>query len=555
MTTITASLRPVLDLAERAAAATTRHVRLGLALIVVLQLVLVIGLFASVEHNRWLTYQGGDQLWLMTSAWLLAHGTIPIAVVSYGWPTLIAPLTWITGASSMDLLPYTTLFQVLVLGPVATLAVYDIGARVAGRVAGLWCALAVVVAPYLATPLFVDRYQERWTDQVLVQATGLTQMADYPSTVAALVAAALVLRSIQLHRMPEVVLAGSVAGLMIALKPANAIFVAGPVLAYGVARRWSAIGVFLVALAPAVLTLAIWKARGLGTLPLFAVDELRLAAGPALDRLPAGFSLTRSAPFHLEDWQRNMSNLREFFWSARLAQWAPIAGVFAVARVSRPAAALLAGWVAAYFAVKGSSFVAGIENASFWRLVMPALPAYVILVAATPLLVPTLPRRLGSYIEPVPVRRRASMRTSLAVAGALAAVPLAFVLAGSPQRGADDAVLLNDILIPVAPDTIAVSARAVDDTVVLRWTDTTSTTRPFYRVFRTSGQYGDVGCSRGGADRCTILMDELGVTRRKVFVDTDPVPNGIYRVGVAANWVDDPTQGDVFVISRPVPTP
>ena len=38
--------------------------------------------------------------------------------------------------------------------------------------------------------------------------------------------------------------------------------------------------------------------------------------------------------------------------------------------------------------------------------------------------------------------------------------------------------------------------------------------------------------------------------------DTSPVPGRHpYRVGVAANYLDDPTQGDVFVLSPPVQAP
>ncbi len=47
-------------------------------------------------------------------------------------------------------------------------------------------------------------------------------------------------------------------------------------------------------------------------------------------------------------------------------------------------------------------------------------------------------------------------------------------------------------------------------------------------------------------------MSVIGVTRARAFVDNQPVRGGIYRVGVAANWVDDTTQGDVFMISPPV---
>ena len=99
---------------------------------------------------------------------------------------LLAPLTWITGSSSVELLPLTTILQVGVLGPIATLAIYDIGARLAGRLAGLWCAAAFVVAPFAAIPLFIQRYHDSWVDQFLPQALGLTQQADFPSVVAVL---------------------------------------------------------------------------------------------------------------------------------------------------------------------------------------------------------------------------------------------------------------------------------------------------------------------------------------------------------------------------------
>ena len=191
----------------------TANVGRSLAIIVALQLALALWLFASVAHNGWLTYQGGDQMWLVTSGWLLAHGTLATPVVSYGWPVVVAPLTWITGSTTIDLLPYTTILQVAILGPLGTLAIYDIGARIAGRAAGLWCALVLVLAPYLATPLFVDRYRERWTDQILVQATGFTQLADYPSTIVVLVCTALVIRALAAGATREAVLAGTLAGL------------------------------------------------------------------------------------------------------------------------------------------------------------------------------------------------------------------------------------------------------------------------------------------------------------------------------------------------------
>ena len=79
--------------------------------------------------------------------------------------------------------------QVLVLGPIALLCVYGIAARIGGRLLGYWASLLWVIAPFAAIPLFVDRYHERWIEQFLPQALGLTAMADFPSMVIVLAAA------------------------------------------------------------------------------------------------------------------------------------------------------------------------------------------------------------------------------------------------------------------------------------------------------------------------------------------------------------------------------
>jgi hypothetical protein len=47
-------------------------------------------------------------------------------------------------------------------------------------------------------------------------------------------------------------------------------------------------------------------------------------------------------------------------------------------------------------------------------------------------------------------------------------------------------------------------------------------------------------------------MELLTTTRARSYVDGSPAPGVTYRVGVAANWVDDPSGGDVYAISKPV---
>ena len=343
----------------RAADAVARHVVLALAVILLVQVGVTVALFFSVNHNGWLTYQGGDQIWLVTSGWLLGKGAVGYALTSHGWPMLVAPLTWITGSSSVQLLPLTTILQVGVLAPIATLAVYDIGARLAGRLAGLWCACAFVAAPFLAIPYFVQRYHDSWVDQFLPQALGLTQQADFPSVVAVLVSAAFTVRALKAAAYREALLAGTFAGVALALKPANALYLGGPALAFLLARRWSHAAIFAAALGPALLALTIWKAKGLDQVPLFAQEELRLAAGaaePVVGSVTSWFDRTVNLDFDV--WKQNMSNLREFTWSARVLQWLPLAGALAVARRSLPAAGLLLAWLLGYVVVKGAAEVA-----------------------------------------------------------------------------------------------------------------------------------------------------------------------------------------------------
>ena len=482
----------------RATDTITRHVVIALGTIIVVQIGATIALFFSINTNGWLTYQGGDQIWLVTSGWLLGDGIVGYGLTSHGWPLLLAPLTWITGSSSVQLLPVTTILQVGVLGPIATLAVYDIGARLAGRLAGLWCACAFVAAPFAAIPYFVQRYHDSWVEQFLPQALGLTQQADFPSVVAVLVSCALTVRALQAGAHREAVLAGTFAGVALALKPSNALFLGGPALAFLLARRFGHALLFAVAIVPALVALTLWKAKGLGEVPLFAQDELRLAAGagdPVVGSVTTWFE--RTVNLNFETWKQNMSNLREFTWSARVVQWLPLAGALAVARRSLPAAGLLFGWLLGFVLVKGAADVATVESGSYWRLIMPALPAFVLLAAAVPLLVPTLMRRLGARLEPSAGRRPAPPAT-VAVVGVTAIVPIA-VIGLSPQARAapnptappafvSQSVVVDDIGVPADADVVRLDVRRSDGGNVLTWSDTTSRARTFYKVYRASAR-------------------------------------------------------------------
>lgn len=147
-------------------------------------------------------------------------------------------------------------------------------------------------------------------------------------------------------------------------------------------------GVAILA-ALALLTRRTHLTTALGTFVLLVLAAVWLWRAPGVEGLS------------LDALQTNLAGLREYFFSQRLLQWLPLAGVIAVARRSVPLAIALGGWLGGYVIFRATSSSATFENGEFFRLLLPALPAYVLLAAALPLLVPTLAARLGPLARPV----------------------------------------------------------------------------------------------------------------------------------------------------------
>ena len=85
------------------------------------------------------------------------------------------------------------------------------------------------------------------------------------------------------------------------------------------------------------------------------------------------------------------------------------------------------------------------------------------------------------------------------------------------------------------------------------WQDHTARANTFYRVYRGSISRGfpDLVCEPRGVDRCELRAETLVTTRDHTYLDPDPPPDAVYRIGVGANWLDDESRGDVFAISPP----
>jgi dolichyl-phosphate-mannose-protein mannosyltransferase len=540
--------------------------------LLVVQWLALLALALSVHHNGWLYYQGGDETFYYTGAHLLSQWTLPITSVGYGWTYLITPIALLAGPTALSGLAPVILFNTLVLLPVALLCVYGIAARIGGRVLGYWSAGLWIAVPYLAIPLFDQRYHQKYVEIALPQQLGLTILADFPSMVCLLLTAYLLVRALDTGDWRDALLAGLVGGFAIGIKPSTALFFAGAGLALLAARRWRQIAVFAGALAPAVLVLALWKQRGLGELPAFASYGGGTGTLAAVDPgLPAASLLTPFRKYIDLDWHQlhqNIDGVREFFWAVRPLEWVPLAGLLAIGRRSWPKALLVFGWFAAYLVIKGTSDQASVEDASFFRLLMPSFPAFLLLLAAVPLLVPTfgLTRRLLVPARSAP--RRFGNRLLGGSAALLVLAPLVIVAATSPLKDASAVSNLDQgVYVPVR-SSFRLSAAPREGVERLSWSAPYSgDTNVFYVVLRSRRSFPDpsnpedrtvtegVSCIERSSDSsldCRLFMMRIGVTRGLTFVDRPPPGRWTYRVALSANWVNDPQLGDMLVLSPPV---
>jgi Dolichyl-phosphate-mannose-protein mannosyltransferase len=542
--------------------------------LVVVQWLALLALALTVRHNSWLYYQGGDQTYYYTDARLLSHWTLPTAEVGWGWSYVLAPIAGSAGDNVLSGLPAIVLLNTLVLLPVALLAIYGIASRIAGRLFGYWTAALWVAVPFIAIPLWVQRYHGKYVEQTLPQTFGMTPLADFPSMVLLLVGAYLIVRALDTRGWREPVLAGLVLGYAFCVKPSNAIFFLPAALALLLARRWRQLVFGGAALVPGIVLVALWKQRGLGQLPLFASggggDHLLAAVGLPLPSAPLA-SLSRYVHINWDQLRANRDSLREFFWAVRPLEWVPFAAVLALGRRSWPKAALVVVWFGAFLLVKGTSENSNVEDASFFRLMMPSLPALVLMLAAIPLLVPKLGQRITARFPPAAASAdspRRLDRTIGAFAVLFVLIPLVVLAATRAQVGPKSVKSdAQHTSIPVSGG-LRLSASRSGARTALSWTAPGhGSVGIYYAVLRSRPRFPDptnpdertvedgVACRQrlhGSSQDCHLFMRQIAATRAQRFVDRPPPGRWTYRVALAANWLNDPTRGDMLMVSRPV---
>lgn len=524
---------------------------------VVVEWLVVLGIALTVRHNGWLWYQGGDQVWFYTTSWQLLHGHLPVTAAGYGWSILLLPITLVMGPNLLHALPAIVLLDVLVLLPAAMAALYGIGERLGGRLTGYWVLFVWVITPLVGV-LYTSRgYHQKYSEISLPQSLGLTAMSDFPSMVMLAISAYFAVRTLQGGGWTDCALGGLFGGFAIGIKPASALYLGGLVLALAYMRNRRTAAYVAGGLALPLLTLVLWKGRGLGHIPLL---QSSTPASPVEAGLAPPFALGLHTGKYLHlNWTHftdNIDLLRQHFWSGRLIVFFVIAGLVALWRL-RPAVALLVGgWFLAFAFVKGMDPNATIQDGSLLRLMIASFPAWVLLLASLPLLVPGVARRMPR--PPAPrdwgtprIRVGAVLATTLlfaVVPAALAATTHPIVRA-TGSNFTNTTSLYNEEAgpIPVTPE-LDLKVQQSGRRVLLSWHAQAPTHARFaYEVIRTPIAV---------ANAFFAFSDSLAwFTSQTHFVDVvrpTELDDYYYRVLVAAAWTGTAAVGDGYLASQPV---
>jgi hypothetical protein len=284
--------------------------------------------------------------------WLLLAAALPLQWLS----TAVAALS---SHGDESLTEPLVLANVLLAAPFVLLAAYVLAMRLGGVAFAAWTLAVWIASPWLLVGLALRNYDDTAQESLLPLLVGLTADPEFAAGTAVLGGVALLTFS----RLEAAAAAGVAFGVAALVVPATLAFPFAAVLASLVAWRPRRAAALAATVAPLAVVAAIRVGFG---------EEER-----SYDALVAA-----------------LDGFREYFWSKRVLEWLPFAGAFGLARLSLTSALTLGGGFLGFAVVQASRADAGFEGAHVFLLLLPGLPAYVILAAALPLLVPTLATRL-----------------------------------------------------------------------------------------------------------------------------------------------------------------
>ncbi|MBX5474646.1 MAG: hypothetical protein IRZ20_06485, partial [Thermoleophilia bacterium] len=339
-----------------------------LALLVLAQWSVVAWVASAAHHSGWLYGDPAETQRLHEASRAILHGHLSQNGGGFLWPVLTAPFAAV-GASPSAGLAALVLVQVVVLLPLALLSLVGAAACLAGRTLGAFAGAVWIVLPLLGYRFFDVRMRPAVRDGFLPAQLGLAETTLFPTMVALAVAGYLLVRALGSGSAWGAASAGLAASVALALSGSALVFVPGLLCALALRRRPLPIGAAACALLPGLVAFGLWHAHA-----------------PAAE-----------APLLHFDWSQfhgNLLGFREYGWSLRVVEWVPIAGTIALLRRSLTAAVGVASWFWLGVLLRGAvpdTFATGDPfhpSSAFLTLLLPAFPAFVLLVAALPLLVP-----------------------------------------------------------------------------------------------------------------------------------------------------------------------
>jgi hypothetical protein len=183
---------------------------------------------------------------------------------------------------------------------------------------------------------------------------------------------------------------------------------------------------------------------------------------------------------------------------------------------------------------------------SFFRLTMPAFPAFVLIVLSIVFLVPGVRRRVAPAARPTPPTRLAVVFVAV-----LAAYPLA-VVGTAKAWSANRVVKITsaNLLVPVS-DELRLKARVRRGLASMTWRVPPHGSSKVEFVFFRSPDSGCIERETGARD-CLLNMTGVGTTGITRFDDSPEPGTYTYRVGMISGWRSKTQSSDLLLIGPPL---
>jgi hypothetical protein len=307
---------------------------------------------------------------------------------------------------------------------------------------------------------------------------------------------------------------------------------------------------------PGVAALTMWKRNGIGAVPL-----LNPSGGGGGGGATPSNTVNGAGRYVNVDWHHigeNLHALGQVFWSVRLLEFLLLAGSIGLIVRARAKGFAIVAWFVAFALIKGGVAFANVYDTSLYRFLLPAWPAWILIVSGVIFCWPGGPmRRLRQRTEDQ--QRTAAIKPLrwpiLAVVSLVFALgPLVVAATVSPIMAETAAQIhLLDAPVPIVDFQLR-ARRTGPHEVTLEWSRIhTNRATGWYEVYKGKTD----GCfymRPGHRSNCLFSMQRIGASRTTTFQDTQAVGRPLYRVALTAGLRIDPDTTGHLLLSKPATT-